>query len=181
MKPFVLFYSCFLCLKLGAQLRNIPLVDVEGKKYTLAVIHKPLTALVFLSPDCPLSQNYTLVLNSIQNRDVEIVGVFTGDNHKRSDINNFRKKYRIQFPLVRDPQQKLAEFSNATITPQVFLYDSNNVLVYKGAIDDWVISLGKKKQQAEQHYLQNAITGYLQHKKIEPSETKAVGCYISRK
>jgi hypothetical protein len=185
MKPVLLFCGCLFFLKLEAQqLRSIPLTTVEGKKYTLSAIHQPLTAIVFLSPDCPLSQNYTLVLNTLQKNNagsVAIVGVFTGNDYTRKEIAAFQKKYQVHFSLARDEQGTLAGYTQATVTPQVFLYDSNGKLLYKGAIDDWVVSLGKKKQRAEQQYLQNAINGYLNHQPINPFETKAVGCYISRK
>lgn len=183
MKSVLLICGCLFLLKLEAQqLRNIPLTTIEGKKYSLSAIQQPLTAIVFLAPDCPLSQNYTLVLNELQKNNagtVSIVGVFTG-SHSRKELSAFRKKYRIHFLLACDEQGKLAGYTQATVTPQAFLYSSDSRLLYKGAIDDWVVSLGKKKQKPEQRYLQNAINGYLNQTTIDPFETKAIGCYISR-
>jgi Redoxin. len=184
MKRWLLLGACLLFLKLEAQqLRAIPLTTVEGKKYHLSCIQQPLTAIVFLAPDCPLSQNYTLVLNTLQSANagaVAIVGVFTGTGYSRKEITDFREKYKTRFLLARDEKGKLAQFTQATVTPQVFLYDSTGNLLYKGAIDDWVVNLGRKKQKPEQQYLQNAINCYLNHTTIDPFETKAIGCYISQ-
>jgi peroxiredoxin len=184
MKPFFVICCCFFFLTLHAQQPDIKLKTIEGKSFSLSALNKKLTAIVFLSPDCPLSQNYSLVLNDIQKtrKDVlQIVGVFPGMNYSNSEIVAFKNKYAIDFVLVRDHKEALVKYTHATITPEVFLYDSKAVLLYKGAIDDWAISLGKKKRQADHHYLRDAIENFLQHKEVSPSETKAVGCFISIK
>lgn len=189
MKPFLVICGCLFFLTLHAQqpasksLSGIKLKSIEGNAISLPGSNK-LTAIVFLSPDCPLSQNYTLVLNEIQKtrKDIlQIVGVFPGNDYRNNEIATFRQKYAVDFLLARDNKDALVNFTRATITPEVFLYDSKAVLLYKGAIDDWAISLGKKKRQADHHYLRDAINNFLQHKEVSPSETKAVGCFISIK
>ncbi|MRG43573.1 redoxin domain-containing protein [Chitinophaga sp. SYP-B3965] len=184
MKPLLVICGCLFFLTLNAQ-QPVKIKAIEGASLPLSGINKKLTAIVFLSPDCPLSQNYTLVLNDIQKSKkdlLQIVGVLPNAGYySEHEIVSFKKKYAIDFALLRDKNEALVSYTHATITPEVFLYDSKGVLLYKGAIDDWAISLGKKKRQAEQHYLRNAIDNYLQHKEVNPSQTKAVGCFISNK
>lgn len=187
MKPLFVICGCLFFVSLYAQhsLESIKVKKTEGKSLPLSGINKKLTAIVFLSPDCPLSQNYTLVLNDIQKsrKDLlQVIGVLPNAvDYSEHEIVSFKNKYAIEFPFLRDKKGVLVNYTHATITPEVFLYDSKGVLLYKGAIDDWAISLGKKKRQAEQHYLRNAIDNYLQHKEVNPSQTKAVGCFISNK
>ena len=188
MKPLFVICCCLFILSLHAQQpsqEDIKVKATVGRALPLSGVNKQLTAIVFLSPDCPLSQNYTLVLNEIQKSREEllqIIGVLPNAvDYSEHEIVSFKNKYAIGFPLLRDKKGVLVNYTHATITPEVFLYDSKAVLLYKGAIDDWAISLGKKKRQTDQHYLRNAIDNYLQHKEVSPSETKAVGCFISNK
>lgn len=188
MKPLFVICCCLFFVTLHAQQPSLEDIKVEatvGRSLPLSGVNKQLTAIVFLSPDCPLSQNYTLVLNDIQKsrKDLlQIVGVLPNAGYySEHEIVSFKNKYAIEFALVRDKKGVLVNYTHASITPEVFLYDSKGILLYKGAIDDWAISLGKKKRQAEQHYLRSAIDNYLQHKEVNPSQTKAIGCFISNK
>lgn len=190
MRLFFVICSCLFISALRAQQPSskspevINIKTIEGKPFAWTTGSGQLTAFVFLSPDCPLSRNYTLVLKEMQRsrKDVlQVVGVFPGNDHTDSEIKAFKEKYAINFVLVHDKKDALVKYTCATITPEVFLYDSHKALVYKGAIDDWAISLGKKRTQAEHHYLSDAIDNFLQHKQVSPSETKAVGCFISNR
>ncbi|UYQ95450.1 redoxin domain-containing protein [Chitinophaga horti] len=189
MRLIILIAGCLFFLSASAQQpksksnESIRLKTLEGKPLTLPGFAKKLTAIVFLSPDCPLSRNYSIVLKEIQQswkNDLQVVGVFPGNSNNEEEIKAFRDKYKIDFDLVQDKKLTLVNFSGASITPEVFLYDDQGVLRYKGAIDDWAISLGKKKIKAEHHYLRDAIDHFLQHKAISPAATSAVGCFISQ-
>jgi thiol-disulfide isomerase/thioredoxin len=190
MKYVLLICGCLFLGALHAQqpaadaLKTIKVRTIEGKAFSLSGIHKRLTALVFLSPDCPLSRNYTIVLNELQKNkkdSLAIVGVFAGTAYSDDEIKAFQQKYAVDFVLVRDKKEALVNYTQATVTPEVFLYDSNSVLVYEGAIDDWAVSLGKKKREASKHYLRDAINNFLQYRTVNPFKTAAVGCLISNK
>src|SRR3989442_11992934 len=62
---------------------------------------------VFLAPDCPLSQSYTLTLNSLymrfQPNDVAFYGVFSGTSSDKRAVDDFVSTYKIQFPVLLDP------------------------------------------------------------------------------
>ncbi|MBO9153461.1 redoxin domain-containing protein [Chitinophaga sp. GCM10012297] len=185
MKWFFVILGCFFLPALHAQqpaYASLKLKTTGGE--TLSPASKPLTAFVFLSPDCPLSRNYTLTLNDIQQsrkNALQIIGVFPDAGYSDNEIKAFKDKYAISFALVSDKRSQLQHFTRAAITPEVFLYDNRGALLYKGAIDDWVVSLGRKKHQPEKHYLADAIDNSLQHKTVSPAETKAIGCFISTK
>jgi hypothetical protein len=73
----------------------------------------------------------------------------------------------------------LTRYLQATVTPQVVLIDSVGNLVYKGAIDDWIVGLGKKKEKITMHYAADAIKQYLQLMPVTVKSTKAYGCKIN--
>lgn len=185
MKWFFVILGCLFFPALHAQqpdFASLKLTTIGGK--TISPAANQLTAFVFLSPDCPLSRNYTLILNDIQQsrkNALEVIGVFPDAGYSDNEIKAFKDKYAVNFALVSDKRSQLLHFTRAAITPEVFLYDNKGALLYKGAIDDWVVSLGRKKRQPEKHYLRDAIDNSLQHKTVSPAETKAIGCFISIK
>ena len=78
------------------------------------------------------------------------------------------------FPYVLDEDAKLAKAFGAMKTPHVYLFNSDNKLVYTGAIDD----NAKSAKKVKNNYLMDAIRALGSSKKIKISETKALGCSI---
>lgn len=144
--------------------------------------NKPLSLLVFLSPECPLSQNYTKVLNQLQDQfkdQVGVYGIIPGNAYTTEDVIAFEDKYQVNFKLFIDTELKLTHYLHAAVTPQVVLLSNNSRLLYTGAIDDWVISLGKKRLQASRFYIQDAIEQSLQFGIVQIKKTDAIGCKIN--
>jgi thiol-disulfide isomerase/thioredoxin len=141
-----------------------------------------LNVLLFLSPECPLCQNYAPTIQDIQNsfsdKKVKFFGIVSGDFYSRESILKYKLKYGIDMPILLDPEFKLADQLNAEITPEAVVLNNQGRTIYMGAIDNWAISLGQKRLEASAHYLSDALNNYLEGKKVEPSRTKAVGCFI---
>jgi len=141
-----------------------------------------LSLFVFLSPECPLCQNYTKTLNQLSKQfkeKVKVVGIVPGAAYSAAEVTDFAKKYHTVFSIGIDQQQLLTKYLQATVTPQVILIDSIGNLIYKGAIDDWVVGLGKKKEKVTRHYAADAITQYLQLIPVKITSTRAYGCKIN--
>jgi thiol-disulfide isomerase/thioredoxin len=136
---------------------------------------------IFLSPECPLCQNYTRVLNQLYreygNR-IAFYGIIPGKTYDAKTINGFAKKYSITYPLYIDRALKLSRYLRATATPEVILLNKNE-LVYKGAIDDWFADIGKQRARATKNFLRDALSRELNGKTVAFKRTKAVGCYIN--
>lgn len=77
---------------------------------------------------------------------------------------------------VVDKNHEVADAFGATRTPEVFLFNSNNQLVYKGAIDDNM----EEPEKVEKPYLKMALEHMIEGKAIDPADTKSVGCTIKR-
>ena len=78
------------------------------------------------------------------------------------------------FSYVLDKDAKLAKAFGAMKTPHTYLFNSDNKLVYTGAIDD----NAKSAKKVKNNYLMDAIRALGTNKKIKISETKALGCSI---
>jgi peroxiredoxin len=87
-----------------------------------------------------------------------------------------KEKGYANFAYVVDENHVLADAFGATKTPDVFLFNGNLELAYKGAIDD----NSKNKDGVDEPYLKKAIEAVAAGKTVDPSETKALGCSIKR-
>ena len=75
-----------------------------------------------------------------------------------------------------DENHKIADAFNARKTPHVYLFNSENKLVYTGAIDDNV----DRKAEVKENWLSDAMTSLAAGEEIAKPETKASGCSIKR-
>lgn len=112
------------------------------------------------------------------------IGVYTVNSNeaKREDDDSYEamKSYAdengYKFAYVVDENSVFANACGATKTPDVFLFNSDMELVYKGAIDD----SPKDASTVEVPYLKNAIDNMVEGKPIDPGTTKSIGCSIKR-
>jgi len=142
----------------------------------------PLTAIVFLAVDCPISQKYTgelVQIDSIFDAMVNVQGILPG-NVKQEEVDQFKAEYNITFPLIVDRDFLWVKKYSATTTPEVFLVDRQGSLHYQGAIDNWFFDLGKYRQQITEHYLIDAIRAVLEGREPIISRTESVGCVIQQ-
>lgn len=86
------------------------------------------------------------------------------------------KDLDYKFYYAVDWDHELADAFGATKTPDVFLFDKDLKLAYKGAIDD-----SKEIEDVEAEYLNEALKNLVAGVKIDPNTTKAIGCTIKRK
>jgi thiol-disulfide isomerase/thioredoxin len=147
----------------------------------LPVVKTPLTVVVFLSPECPLCQGYSPVLNALQEKYagvITLVGVFPGKAYGDSTYEAFRNKYHIAFRLMKDKDMALVKRLGATTTPEAFLLKGSQTL-YQGAIDDKVVSLGQNRLQVSKRFLEDAIAAAEAGRPALVKKTEPVGCLIN--
>jgi len=152
------------------------------KEIKLASLSTNYSLFIFLSPECPLCQNYSNVLNSLYKKfkaTVNMYGIVPGNAYNQKDIAGFTSTYYIEFPLLTDANKKLSDYLKASITPEAILLDSNGKLIYKGAVDNLLEGLGKRRIKATSNYLEDAITAAINHQPVAIKRTKAIGCKIN--
>jgi thiol-disulfide isomerase/thioredoxin len=157
-------------------LSNDSLLNFETLKNNKASVF------VFLAPDCPLSQSYTLTLNELHGRfadaHVGFYGVVESSNYQRKEIDDYITQYRIELPIVLDAHSELARLFGAMVTPEVFVVNSEGQTVYMGAIDNWAPELGQHRTVITEHYLLDALNGFIGTGDVSVPTTKPVGCFI---
>jgi len=91
-------------------------------------------------------------------------------------MTRYAKKEGYNVPYVVDENSKLADAFGASRTPEVFLFDGNGKLVYKGAMEDNPSSPSESKEI----FILSAIDNMLINHSINPNSTKSIGCTIKR-
>ena len=159
------------------------LTDVrQQRNIHILLDEKPLSLFIFLSPECPLCQNYTKTVNELQQKfkqQVNVYGIVPGNAYSIKEVVAFEKTYLTSFKILIDKQQQLTRYLKAAVTPQAILLDSKGNLMYTGAVDDWVQAPGKKKIQATKHYVEDAIEQTLKQAPVKIQKMKAFGCKIN--
>jgi thiol-disulfide isomerase/thioredoxin len=163
-------------------IKKITLHSTSGKKVKIQAPKEALLLFVMLSPECPLCKNYSLMLNRLQTKykdSMQVVGIVPGKAYSGTDVQQFAADYKIKFPLLIDKEKELSLYLKTSVTPEVVLTNAAGQTIYRGAIDDWMEELGKKKVAPQQHYLDEAITQYLAGTPVLRSSTIAKGCLIN--
>ncbi len=175
------FLSCNL--RVG-KISEIQLITLNNEKVYLNDLDKfKATVITFLSPDCPVSENYTKTLNEIKSEygtkfQVNFINIFPGNYYSVGKINSFINSYNIQQTSLCDKELLLVAHLNASITPETFVVNNKGAVVYSGAIDNWVVALGDKRQVITEFYLKDALQAIIHNEKIKINKTTAVGCFI---
>ena len=81
----------------------------------------------------------------------------------------------MTFTIFKDPANKIADRLGATVTPEVYLLDANNKLIYRGRIDN-----AKDAAQVNSSEVRDAIEATLAGKPVAKTTATAFGCTIKR-
>jgi peroxiredoxin len=84
------------------------------------------------------------------------------------------KEWDIPFPYLIDDTQKIAHAFDAQCTPDIYLFDAGQKLVYHGRVDDnW-----KEESKVTKEELKEAITALAEGRPIAEKQIPSIGCSI---
>jgi thioredoxin-related protein len=161
--------------------------DVSGSLITLNDARSSSGLLViFTSNTCPY-----VVRNQARTKDIcayaagkglGVILLNSNDANRSSvdsyaEMQDYAKKQEYRWKYAVDSHSEIANAFGANRTPECYLFDANQKLVYHGAIDD---NPADEKQVNRKH-LQEAITEMISGKEVSVKETRSVGCTIQRR
>ena len=142
-----------------------------------------MTVLIFLSTECPVSNRYAPEIARLHGEFAPRGVTFRLVYPNPLDDDMAIKKHVVEFgypPIAeRDSNHALVKQTGATITPEAIVLDGRQRVVYRGRIDDRFVELGRERPTATTRDLRNAITAALAGRRVSPSRTQAVGCFIA--
>ncbi|MDX9749937.1 MAG: redoxin domain-containing protein [Flavobacteriales bacterium] len=140
------------------------------------------TLLVSLDPECPVTQLYAPVLDSLARalpaQGVQVVGFHPSPFTDAGAVGAFMEAVLPGLPHVVDTDCGLGRALQCRVMPEVFLIDARGRLRYRGAIDDRVVRAGRKKPQAARHHLNDALRAVLAGGRVPRAYVPAMGCIV---
>ena len=131
---------------------------------------------------CPISGKLAPRLQRLAERfaaqDVSFVGVNANPQDTLAKMAKEVEELGLSFPVVRDFRQALTRRLGARTTTEVFLFDEEGVLAYRGAVDDQY-AVGAAKPAPTKNYLVEAIEAVLAGERPATEETEAPGCLLT--
>lgn len=175
-------------LALGTRAPDFSLPDTDGRIVSLADFSDARALLVmFICNHCPYVKHVQHELARIGRdygpRGVGMVAISANDAAAYPDDGPARmreEKARVgyPFPYLYDETQAVAKVYRAACTPDLFLFDRDGRLVYRGQLDD---SRPKNAKPVTGRDLRAALDLVLQGKPVPAEQMPSVGCNIKWK
>lgn len=152
--------------------------DLKGEKGTLVV---------FICNHCPfvlhVIEEIVMIANDYRVQGIGIIAISSNDVKKYPQdapelMTEFAFENKMEFPYLYDETQKVAKVYNAACTPDFFLFDNQDKLVYRGQLDDSRPGNGIPLSGND---LRGAIDGVVYNRSINPNQKPSLGCSIKWK
>lgn len=152
--------------------------DTKGDKGTLVF---------FICNHCPFVHHVigevVRIANDYRVQGIGIVAISSNDvsNFPQDSpelMTEFAFKNNFEFPYLYDENQEIAKAFNAACTPDFFLFNNQNKLVYRGQLDD---SRPGNGIPVSGNDLRGAIDGVIYNRVINPNQKPSLGCGIKWK
>jgi len=175
-------------LPLGTKAPAFRLPDPNGKMVSSDDFkNAPALLVVFMCNHCPfvkhIRSQFAELAKEYQARGVGIVGINSNDiefspGDRPEKMAEEVKQIGYVFPYLFDESQEVAKAYRAACTPDLYLFDRDRLLVYRGQFDDSRPGNGRAITGADlRAALEAVLTGHFVPKNQMPS----VGCNIKWK
>lgn len=152
--------------------------DCKGEKGTLVM---------FICNHCPfvihVIDEVVKIANDYRVQGIGIVAISSNDVVKYpqdspENMSEFAFENRFEFPYLYDETQEVAKAFDAACTPDFFLFNLQNKLIYRGQLDDSRPGNGIPLSGSD---LRNAIDSLLYNRHLNEVQKPSIGCNIKWK
>jgi peroxiredoxin len=172
-------------LPLGTVAPDFSLPDTNGRRVTLADFkdHAALVV-IFMCNHCPyvvqIRAGLAQFARDYATKGVGVVGINANDAAQYPADSPARMKEEVQqagyvFPYLFDETQAVAKAYRAACTPDLYLFDRQKKLVYRGQFDS---SRPGNNQPVTGADLRAAVDAVLAGKLVAAEQTASIGCNI---
>lgn len=158
--------------------KNVSLDDYRGNRGLLVI---------FICNHCPyvklIKEELVQYATDFMPKDVAVVAISSNDveNYPQDGPDKMKEdaeKLGYPFPYLFDENQDAAKAYKAACTPDLFLFDENQELYYRGQFDD---SRPKNDVEPNGEDLREATERMLEGKPAPENQTPSIGCNIKWK
>jgi peroxiredoxin len=174
--------------QLGSSAPDFSLPDTNGQTVSLGdFAGKKAMLVMFLCNHCPYVVHVADQLASLgrdyQSQDVGIVGINSNDvaNYPSDSPEKMKEEVALRgytFPYLFDETQAVARAYDAVCTPDIFIYDADGKLAYRGQLDD---TRPKSGEISTGQDVRAALDALLASQPVSVDQKPATGCGIKWK
>ncbi|HYD73506.1 MAG TPA: thioredoxin family protein [Candidatus Binatia bacterium] len=174
-------------VELGSTAPDFTLPDAAGGAWALAKVAGDKPVLVaFICNHCPyvvhIADAFANFAREYQDKGLAVVAIGANDvrSHPQDGpdkMGEFARAHNFTFPYLYDETQETAKAYGAVCTPDLFLFDANKKLVYRGQFDSTRPGRGAPTGAD----LRAAADAVLAGRKPSADQTPSVGCSIKWK
>ena len=172
-------------VKLGSPANDFSLPDTDGNTVSLSDFKADTLVVIFTCNHCPYAkavEDRLIILGNDYKGKTDFVLIssneienYPDDAPEKMAERHAEKNY--PFPYLFDETQEVAKAYGAVCTPDIFLYDSDRKLRYRGRLDDnW-----KEPENVTREELRTAIDFVLSGSEIDFDQVPSMGCNIKWK
>ncbi len=172
-------------LSLGAEAPDFALPDPAGKIHSLAdFAGRPALLIAFLCNHCPyvkhIAPAFAKLAKEYQSKGAGIVAINSNDYEHYPDDSPEKMKDEIAargytFPYLVDQSQQTAKAYRAACTPDFYLFDADQKLVYRGQMDGSRPGNSLPVTCAD---LRAALDAVLAGRSVAKDQRPSIGCNI---
>ncbi len=161
---------------------DFALLDHEGRSHRLSYHADREAVVLFVQGNgCPIARNAIPALAAVRQelapRGVVFLGLNANPQDDRESVAREARAYGIDFPVLIDETQLVAESLRVTRTAEVLVIATEGWrIVYRGPLDDRLHY--ETQRPARAHYLREALRALLEERPIEIPVREAPGCLI---
>lgn len=157
---------------------NFNFNECKGQKGTLVM---------FICNHCPfvlhVIDEIVMIANDYRVQGLGIVAISSNDVVKYPQdapekMADFALENKINFPYLYDESQNVAKAYDAACTPDFYLFDSQDKLIYRGQLDD---SRPGNEIPVSGSDLRNAIDSVIYNRHLNDVQKPSIGCGIKWK
>lgn len=158
-------------------------VDLDGRQVDPWSSQAPFVVLIFVAPDCPISNRLApemaRIFNDYHPRGVDFYLVYPDPGIAVETLRTHVHEFRLPLPPVRDLSHDLVRHTGATVTPEAVILNRRRDVLYRGRINNRFVDFGKTRPRATRHDLREALEAVLAGRPVAEPRTQAIGCFVA--
>ena len=172
-------------VSLGSKAPYFSLPDTDGNNLSIENFSKEVLVVIFTCNHCPYAkavEDRLIKLANKYNSKVDFVLISSNDTENYPEdspekMAELAESKSYPFPYLFDETQEIAKEYSAVCTPDIFLYNKDRELEYRGRLDDnW-----KEPEKVSREELKMAIEIVLKGEEIDFTQMPSMGCNIKWK
>ena len=155
-------------------------IDINGATVQVSPVAGKKTVLIFTATDCPYDDQYISLIQELADQYGDQIGFFLINASPEDTPERIREQvaqWKTTIPYIRDNEQVILKALSGRKTMEAFVLTASGAgfkIVYRGPIDD----NPQVADDADYHYLADAISQLIKGNAVVVPEVRATGCVI---